>query len=106
MLELTGHLPATGFLAVVPIMGLTFGSYLATALIEKIAVRGEIIWPVSFLRSPYTWAFFILFLLAQDWWRWGETPTLIQGWPAWIFYFLFLFPGPNLAHGPLDQKLD
>lgn len=83
-------LPSFGFLAVVPVMIITFSVYLLCAGYEKAGRREKIGLPVSFLASPYTYAFGLIFLLAHDWWRWGEEPGLVFGWPSWIFYFLFL----------------
>ena len=90
VLNLAGIFPDFGFLSVVPIMVLTFGTYLGIAGAGRLRQGLKLVWPVSFLKSPFTWSFLFIFVLAMDWWQWGRTPYLIWGWPAWIFYFLFL----------------
>ncbi len=90
ILAFLGYLPTWGFLAVVPILFLTFGSYLLIAAMERLLNNQSLMWPASFLRSPYTWIFLTIFILAIDWYRWGKTPTLILGWPTWIIHFLTL----------------
>ena len=79
-------LPAFGFLPVVPVMVLAFAAYLVVGLAERR--------PLGFLagwfKNPYLYGFGLIFVLALDYWRWGQTPRLIWGWPAWIVYFLIL----------------
>ena len=89
-LDLLGYLPTGGFLAVVPIMGLSFGSYLVTAAVERSSRGLSLPLPADFLASPFTWGFVAVFILSQDWWRWGQEPGLIWIWPAWTPYFLLL----------------
>jgi len=90
ILAFFGLLPTWGFLSVVPILALTFGSYLLVAALERLINKQALAWPTAFLRSPYTWAFLAIFILAIDWYRWGKTPTLLLGWPTWIIHFLVL----------------
>ncbi|MBW2060946.1 MAG: sodium:solute symporter family protein [Deltaproteobacteria bacterium] len=90
LLAFFGHLPTWGFLSVVPILVLTFGSYLLVAGAERLLKGQPLAWPKAFLFSPYTWAFAAIFVLAIDWWRWGKPASLIFGWPAWIIHFLVL----------------
>lgn len=90
VLNFFGYLPGWGFLAVVPIMVLTFAAYLLVAGVEKLASGQSLSWPVGFFRSPYTWGFACILFLAHDWWRWGRTPELFLGLPVWVFWFMFL----------------
>jgi SSS family solute:Na+ symporter len=90
VLDALGYLPKGNFLAVVPIMALTFAVYMAVAVTEKGIRIPETAWLRRFWLSPYTWGFLALFALAHDVWRWGSTPNLWWGWPSWIFYFLLL----------------
>ena len=90
VLSFFGYLPTFGFLAVVPVTALTFGSYLLVSGVEKRRAGQPLGLPKAFPASPYAWAFVALFLLGTDWWRWGRTPSLVWGWPSWIFYFLVL----------------
>ncbi|MBW1708907.1 MAG: sodium:solute symporter family protein [Deltaproteobacteria bacterium] len=96
LLAFFGHLPTWGFLSVVPILALTFGSYLIVAGIERALKKQPLAWPAAFLRSPYTWAFLAIFVLAVDWYRWEESPALILGWPVWVIHFLVLSAAQTL----------
>ena len=90
VLAFFGLLPRFGFLPVIPILALTFGSYLLVAAVERLRAGEPLPWPREFLRSPYTWALLAIFVLAMDFWRWSQTPSLVFGWPSWIFYFVLL----------------
>jgi len=42
-------------------------------------------------RKAFSFAgFSLLFLAAQDFWRWGEVGPLFLGWPTWAWYFVAL----------------
>jgi len=90
VLSLTGHLPRGDFLAVMPIMLLTFVSYLAVSGLEKYLAGGRVSISLRLFRSPYTWGFVAILGLSQDWWRWHQSPVLWWGLPSWIFYFVLL----------------
>jgi len=90
LLAFLGWLPTFGFLSVIPILALTFGSYLVVAAAERLAAGQPLPWPKAFFSSPYTWALLAVFVLAMDFWRWGKIPSLVLGWPSWILYFLLL----------------
>ena len=92
VLDILGVLPNGGFMAVVPVMTLSFGAYMATAwlwgagLDKRIALSGL----KKLGASPFTWGFLGILALAQDWWRWETRAELFFGYPSWVFYFLFL----------------
>ena len=90
VLTFFGLLPKFGFLPVIPILVLTFGSYLLVAAAERLRAGAPLPWPRAFLSSPYAWALLAIFVLAMDFWRWGQVPSLVFGWPSWIFYFVLL----------------
>ncbi len=79
-------IPTFGFLPVVPILTVTFGSYLVIAGLEN---REIPIFP-GFLKSPFFYAFLAIFVAAMDFWRWGSRPVLWLGFPSWLYYFLAL----------------
>ncbi|MFH1136037.1 MAG: sodium:solute symporter family protein [Pseudomonadota bacterium] len=91
-LDLLGLLPTGGFMAVVPIMGLSFGAYILVSWGEGARARlGRSGAGVgAFIKSPYTWGFLLILALAQDWWRWGAETELVLGYPVWLLHFLFL----------------
>ena len=88
--NLAGLLPTGGFLPVVPIMLVSFSTYLLTSAGQKLAAGDTFSWPLKFFGSPYTWGFGTIFFLAHDWWRWGEKASLVFGLPVWVYYFLAL----------------
>lgn len=76
-------LPDFGLLSAVPAMACSTAVYLTVHLWT--GGRG-------FPRATRTQAaiaasFTVIFLLAQDFWRWGETGALVLGLPAWCWYF-------------------
>ncbi len=79
-------LPLTGVLPVVPVMFGAFGTYVVMHLL---AAR-----PRLALGSAQGWkwaaVFGLLFLAAQDYWRWGEIGPLLLGIPLWAWYFVGL----------------
>ena len=79
-------IPAFGFLPVVPIMLVTFAVYVMIALWDN-RLRPEM---PGFLKSPFFYAFFGIFILSMDFWRWHATPRLILGFPGWLAYFVGL----------------
>ena len=88
--NLAGLLPTGGFLPVVPVMLVSFSTYLLTSAWQKLVAGETFSWPIKALLSPYTWGFGAVFFLAHDWWRWGEKTALVIGIPVWVYYFLML----------------
>ena len=81
-----GVLPTFGFLAAVPCMACATVVYLAVHLLTgpggfPAVTRNEALIMASFGA---------IFVLAQDYWRWGESLPLVLGLPAWCWYFVAL----------------
>ncbi len=80
-------IPTFGFLPVIPVMITAFSAYL---LVEA-AVSGSFAGiSLSFLISPYFWAFSAIFVFAMDFYAWNLETSVFFGIPAWIFRFLLL----------------
>jgi solute:Na+ symporter, SSS family len=79
-------LPLSGVLPVLPVMLGTFGTY---AVLHLIAARPHLALGNA---KGWKWAsvFGLLFLAAQDYWRWGEVGPLLLGVPLWAWYFVGL----------------
>ncbi len=80
-------IPTFGFLPVVPVMIVSFGAYLAAALIFESSWRRRLAFPALPAGSVYLWVFAGIFVLGLDFWRWGDETGLLWGWPLWVFYF-------------------
>jgi len=76
-------IPTFGFLPVVPVVAVSFGAYLAVAALSRPSLKPLL----RLLKSPFLYAFSAIFVLALDFWRWNQTPSLVWGWPSWLFYF-------------------
>jgi len=81
-----GVLPSFGFLSAVPAMACSVVVYLAVHLLAGPAGLPR----VARSQLLLILAFGAVFLLAQDYWRWGEVGLLILGIPAWCWYFVGL----------------
>lgn len=79
-------LPLSGVLPVVPVMLGAFGTYVVMHLL---AARPRLALGNA---EGWKWAsvFGLLFLAAQDYWRWGEIGPLLLGIPLWAWYFVGL----------------
>jgi len=92
-----GLLPTFGFLSAVPAMACSTVVYLAVHLLS-----GSPGLPcITRSQALYTLAFGAIFLLAQDYWRWGEVGPLVLGVPAWCWYFV----GLSAAQMLLAQRM-
>ncbi len=81
-----GLLPSFGFLPAVPVIAGSVVAYLAVHL-----AGGPLGLPrLSASRLAAPAGFLLIFLLAQDFWRWGRVGELWLGWPAWAWYFVGL----------------
>jgi len=81
-----GWLPAGGFLPAVPVIAGSMAAYLVVHLLT-----GPLGLPmVSPRQAGFLSAFGLLFLAAQDYWRWGRVGELFLGWPLWAWYFVGL----------------
>jgi SSS family solute:Na+ symporter len=79
-------LPAFGFLPAMPVMAASVVVYLAVHFLT-----GPVGLPRLTARQfGFSLAFSVLFLMAQDYWRWGQTGGLWLGWPLWAWYFVGL----------------
>ncbi len=95
-----GFLPLYGFLSAIPVMVCSTGVYLTVHLLTG---------PASFVAITRAQAGFILsfaaiFVLAMDFWRWGESGTLLLGLPLWCWYFVGLSAAQMLLTWLLLRK--
>jgi len=81
-----GVLPSFGFLSALPAMVCSVVVYLVVHLLT-----GPVGLPrVTRSQLLLVLSFGAIFLLAQDYWRWGEVGPLVLGIPAWCWYFVGL----------------
>jgi SSS family solute:Na+ symporter len=81
-----GLLPTFGFLSAIPAMACAGGVYLAVHL-----ASGPTGLPVIGRTGALSiLAFGVIFILAQDYWRWGDSRPLLLGLPAWCWYSVAL----------------
>jgi SSS family solute:Na+ symporter len=79
-------LPTFGFLPAVPVIAASVGVYLLVHVFT-----GEIALVCPPRRQALYWVGFgLIFVLAQDYWRWCEVGPVWLGWPAWAWYFVAL----------------
>jgi len=97
-----GLLPTFGFLSAIPAMACASGVYLAVHLLSGPAGLPEI----SRNGVFFILAFGVIFILAQDYCRWGETGPLILGLPAWCWYFFALSTGQMTLTGYMVKRAD
>jgi SSS family solute:Na+ symporter len=79
-------LPALGFLPAVPVMAVSSAVYLAVHLACGPAGLPRL----SAREAGFAAAFAGVFVLAQDFWRWGEAGGVWLGWPGWCWWFVGL----------------
>jgi SSS family solute:Na+ symporter len=78
--------PTFGFLPAVPVMAFSTLVYLAVQ-----ALAGSLSWQSISRRASLALAGLgLIFLAAQDYWRWGQVGGLWLGWPIWAWYFVGL----------------
>ncbi|MFW6056728.1 MAG: sodium:solute symporter family protein [Chloroflexota bacterium] len=78
-----GVIPTFGFLSAIPAIACATAVYLLIHVLT-----GPVHLPsISLSRIHYVLFFPAIFLLAQDYWRWGNTGTIILGVPGWCWYF-------------------
>jgi len=95
-----GLLPTFGFLSAVPAMACATVVYLVVHLATGRAGMPTI----TRTWMLYIAAFSAIFLLAQDYWRWGETGPVVLGLPAWCWYFVGLSAAQMVVTGFLLKK--
>ena len=79
-------LPTFGFLPAVPAVAGAVIAYVVALPLHRLQGR-----PSLARRTAFSLAGFgLLFLAAQDFWRWGEVGPLFLGWPTWAWYFVAL----------------
>jgi SSS family solute:Na+ symporter len=79
-----------GFLPVIWVMLVTFAVYLTVHLLLSIkAGRLDLNIP-QWATNSYFWLFAAIFILAMDYWAWGEVDPTILGIPIWVGYFVGL----------------
>ncbi len=79
-------LPAFGFLPAVPVMAVSLVVYWVVHLLTGPAGLPRL----SSRQLGFVLGFGAIFLLAQDYWRWGQVGGLWLGWPLWAWYFVGL----------------
>jgi len=78
-----GVVPTFGFLSAIPAIICATVVYLAVHVLTGRVQAPEI----SSRQARYLVAFAIIFLLAQDYWRWNESGPIVLGLPAWCWCF-------------------
>ena len=79
-------LPTFGFLPVVPVIVATVLAYMVIHL-----ATGSVGMPSIKPRSwMFAGGFAVIFILAMDFWRWGEIGPIWFGLPAWVWWFVGL----------------
>jgi SSS family solute:Na+ symporter len=79
-------LPAFGFLPAVPVMAVSVVAYLGVHFLTGPAGLPRL----TARQLVFSLAFAALFILAQDYWSWGQIGGLWLGWPMWAWYFVGL----------------
>lgn len=79
-------LPTFGFLPAVPVMAVSVAVYLVAHFFTGPAGLPRF----TARQMGFSLAFGLVFLLAQDYWRWEQTGGLWLGWPLWAWYFVGL----------------
>ena len=87
-----GTLPATGFLSAIPAMACATAVYVAVHLLTGPAGLPT----VTRRQALFAIGFGAIFVLAQDFWRWGEMGPVVLGMPTWCWYFLGLSAAQTL----------
>ena len=83
-------LTANTFLPVVWVMLVTFGTYLALHGFLSWREKGLRLGIPAWLQNIYFWLLAGIFLLAMDFWAWGEAEPTLAGIPLWVGYFIVL----------------
>jgi len=78
------------FLPVIWVMIATFFVYLTVHQMMLWKKRALRLYLPEWFSDRYCWLFAGIFVLAMDFWRWGEVHPVIMGVPLWIGYFVFL----------------
>jgi len=87
----TGFLKTKSILPIIPILLVTGAVFIIISLLTGVADENtDIIFPVK--TGGYIWAgfFILIFILANDFWRWYKPPKIILGLPGWVWYFFAL----------------
>lgn len=95
-----GVLPSSGFLSAVPAMACATVVYLAVHLLTGAAGLPRVARSQLFVILGFS----AIFLLAQDYWRWGEVGPLVLGIPAWCWYFVGLSVAQMALTGCMLRK--
>ncbi len=78
------------FLPVIWVMLVTFAVYLIVHMVQLIKEgRLELSTP-QWATNIYFWLFAAIFILAMDYWAWGDVEPTILGIPIWVGYFVIL----------------
>ena len=83
-------LPTGGFLPVIPVMIVTFAVYLAVQGLIMLREKMLTLSLPGWLSDPYFYLMLGIFVLAMDFWAWGEFSPQFLGIPLWLGYFVFL----------------
>ena len=95
-----GLLPSFGFLSALPAMVCSVVVYLAVHLLTGPAGLPR----VTRRQLLLTLSFGTIFLLAQDYWRWGEVGPIILGMPTWCWNFVALSAAQMVLTGFLLRE--
>ncbi|MEI7671465.1 MAG: sodium:solute symporter family protein [Deltaproteobacteria bacterium] len=78
------------FLPVIFVMLAAFGVYLVAHLLLRVKEGNLAIHVPVWLTDRYFLMLTGIFLLAMDFWAWGNAQPTIMGFPAWMAYFVLL----------------
>jgi len=81
---------ADRILPVVWVMLVTFGTYLAVHGLLSWREKSLRLGFPAWLQNIYFWLLAGIFLLAMDFWAWGEAEPTLAGIPLWVGYFIVL----------------
>lgn len=90
---------------IIPIMAVTVSAFLSvSALTVSRGERTELVFGVKRESLPWFLVFGGFFVMANDFWNWGKTPTLALGLPLWVWYYAVLGLLLSLAYGVFLNK--
>ncbi len=84
--DLAQYLHTFGFLPVLTVIAASVITYAALQL----AVGQVELPPIQPRQVGFAAGFGIIFVLAMDFWRWGEVGQVVLGLPVWAWYFVML----------------
>lgn len=96
--------PNGPFLPVVWVMIISFFVYLVTHWVLLWKEKSLKFYLPKWLFNRYCWLFIGIFVLAMDFWAWGQVKPIVLGMPLWIGYFILLSTIQTLGMVVLIRK--